>query len=212
VTVRLTPHSTRTLPFSLTVPNFSAPLIASMQATPSASFVGKFHGFLMTIRPETDADFPAIDRINRDAFLHHPYSHQTEHLIVRALRASKALTLALVAEADGQVVGHVAFSPALIAGQDLGWYTLGPVAVLPAFQGKGIGSSLIQAGLQGIRALGASGCLLVGDPDYYRRFGFQNDASLHVDEVPPDFFMCLAFHGTVPHGLATHHPAFFTTA
>ena len=166
----------------------------------------------MNLRPETDADIPAIDRINLDAFLNHPYSHQTEHLIVRALRASGALTLSLVAEVDDQVLGHIAFSPALIDGRDLGWYTLGPVAVLPAFQRKGIGSSLVHAGLQDLRALRASGCLLVGDPNYYRRFGFQHAASLHVDDVPPEFFMCLAFHETIPHGLVTHHPAFFTTA
>jgi len=166
----------------------------------------------MNIRPETTTDIPAIDQINIDAFLDHPYSHQTEHLIVRALRASGALTLSFVAEVDNQVVGHIAFSPALIDGQDLRWYTLGPVAVLPAFQKRGVGSALVNAGLQGIRALKANGCVLVGDPNYYRRFGFQNSASLHVDEVPPEFFMCLAFSETIPHGLVTHHPAFFTTA
>lgn len=166
----------------------------------------------MILRPETEADIPAIDQINREAFLHHPYSHQTEHLIVRALRASGALTLSLVAEWEGQVVGHIAFSPALIDGQDLGWYTLGPVAVLPSHQRKGIGSSLVKAGLQGLRALGAKGCLLVGDPGYYLRFGFRHDDSLRVHEVPPEYFMCMAFSEGTPSGLVTHHPAFFTTA
>jgi putative acetyltransferase len=166
----------------------------------------------MILRPETEADIPAIDQINLEAFLHHPYSHQTEHLIVRALRASGALTLSLVAETEGQVVGHIAFSPALIDGQDLGWYTLGPVAVLPSHQRKGIGSSLIQAGLQGLRELGAKGCLLVGDPNYYLRFGFRHDPSLHIHEVPPEFFMCMSFSNDTPSGLVTHHQAFFTTA
>lgn len=166
----------------------------------------------MIIRPETEADIPAIDRINTEAFLNHPYSHQTEHLIVRALRASRALTLSLVAELDGQVVGHIAFSPALINGQDLDWYTLGPIAVLPSHQRKGIGISLINAGLDGTRALGASGCLLVGDPNYYTRFGFKHFPSLRIDEVPPENFMGISFTDDLPSGLATHHQAFFTTA
>lgn len=166
----------------------------------------------MIIRPETKADIPSIDQINIEAFLNHPYSHQTEHLIVRALRSSGALTLSLVAELDGQVVGHIAFSPALINGQNHGWFTLGPVAVLPSHQKKGIGSSLINAGLQGIRALKANGCLLVGDPNYYTRFGFEHFNSLHVHEVPPEYFMCLPFTEDIPTGLVTHHQAFFTTA
>lgn len=166
----------------------------------------------MIIRPEAPADLPAIDRIHIEAFREHPYSQQTEHLIVRALRNSGALTLSRVAECEGTVAGHIAFSPARIDGEDLGWYTLGPVGVLPMLQGKGIGSALIREGLEGLRALGAKGCLLVGDPGYYKRFGFQNPPSLQVAEVPPEFFLCLALVGPVPSGLATHHPAFFTLA
>nr|WP_243323521.1 N-acetyltransferase [Geothrix sp. SG200] len=169
-------------------------------------------GVPLIIRPETAADIPAIDRINLEAFQNHPYSRQTEHLIVRALRASGALTLSLVAERQGQVVGHIAFSPALIQGEDLGWYTLGPVAVLPSHQRQGIGASLIRAGLDGLRSLGANGCLLVGDPAYYTRFGFRHVPSLGIHEVPPEYVMCLPFTGDVPSGLVTHHPAFFTTA
>lgn len=166
----------------------------------------------MIIRPERETDLPAIDRINLEAFKDHPYSHQTEHLIVRALRAAGALTLSLVAEAEGEVVGHIAFSPALIDGQDLGWYTLGPVAVLPGHQGQGIGAALVREGLDGLNALGAKGCVLVGDPGYYKRFGFRNLLSLRVDDVPPDYFMGLPLVGDIPSGLVTHHPAFFVTA
>ncbi|HEY3399338.1 MAG TPA: N-acetyltransferase [Geothrix sp.] len=166
----------------------------------------------MIIRPETEADVPAIDRINIEAFLNHPFSHQTEHLIVRALRASGALALSLVADLDGQVVGHIAFSPALIDGQNLGWYTLGPVAVLPSHQRQGIGSMLVNAGLDGIRALGANGCLLVGDPSYYIRFGFKHQPSLRIHEVPPEYFMGISFSEDIPSGLVTHHQAFFTMA
>lgn len=168
-------------------------------------------GVPVIIRPETGTDLPAIDRIHREAFRDHPHSRQTEHCIVRALRASGALSLSLVAEGEGRVVGHVAFSPARINGEDLGWFTLGPVAVLPSRQGQGIGSSLVQAGLQGLRAGGANGCLLVGDPGYYARFGFKPFLSLSMPEVPPAYFIGIAFKGDRPGGLATPHPAFSAT-
>lgn len=166
----------------------------------------------MLVRPECPADLSAIDRINVEAFKDHPYSHQTEHLIVRALRDAGALTRSLVVEAEGAVVGHIAFSPAPIDGRDQGWYTLGPVAVLPAHQGRGIGAALVRAGLEELRTLGAQGCVLVGDPGYYTRFGFRNEARLRVDDVPPEYFLCLPLLGGIPSGLVTHHPAFFVTA
>lgn len=74
------------------------------------------------------------------------------------------------------------------------------------------GSALIRKGLEGFKSLRAKGCLLVGDPAYDRRFGFQNPPSLRVAEVPPEFALCQALEGPVPSGLATHHPAFFTPA
>ena len=112
-------------------------------------------GLNMIIRPETASDYDAIRNLLIAAFADHPYSHQTEHLIVEALRADAAIVAPLVAEVDGQVVGHVAFSLARIGGADCQWYTLGPVAVLPEFQRRGIGSGLVEAGLQAIRGLGA---------------------------------------------------------
>ena len=90
----------------------------------------------MIIRPESASDYDAIRGILLAAFANHPYSHQTEHLIVEALRAAGAMTVALVAEVDGQVVGHIAFSPVLIGGRRLPVVRLGPVAVLPACSGK----------------------------------------------------------------------------
>lgn len=72
----------------------------------------------MMIRPEWADDYDAIRRILIAAFADHPYSRATEHLIVDALRASDALTVALVAELDGKVVGHIAFSPVKIDGAD----------------------------------------------------------------------------------------------
>src|SRR3990172_6498 len=129
----------------------------------------------MIIRPETLGDHDSIRNILIAAFANHPYSHQTEHLIVEALRADDALTVSLVAEVDGTVVGQIAFSPLSIDGKDCGWLALGPVAVLPSYQRQGIGQALVNEGLKTIRSIGVQGCVLVGDPAFYRRFGFYLD-------------------------------------
>lgn len=162
----------------------------------------------MIIRPETPDDYAVIREILIAAFADHPYSHQTEHLIVEGLRADDALTASLVAEIDGKVVGQIAFSPVWIDGRDCGWLALGPVAVLPALQRQGIGQALVIEGLQTIRKLGAQGCVLVGDPAYYRRFGFENHAALRMKGVPPEVLMCLPMTEEMPERTVTHHPAF----
>ena len=162
----------------------------------------------MTIRPETVADHAVIREINVAAFADHAYSHQTEHLIVEALRDAGALELSLVAESDGVVVGHIAFSRATIGGTECGWYLLGPVAVLPARQGQGVGSRLVNAGLDELRRRGARGCALVGEPAYYERFGFRSDPGLTYPGVPAEYLLCLPLEGDVPRGEVGHHPAF----
>jgi putative acetyltransferase len=164
----------------------------------------------MLIRSELPADYDSIRNIHIAAFAHHPYSHQTEHLIVAALRADNALTVSLVAVVNGDVVGHIAFSPMKINGLDCKWLTLGPIAVAPDHQRQGIGQRLVRAGLDAIRSLGAEGCVLVGDPAFYRRFGFENNPSgLRMEGVPPEVIMCLSMCGQMPEGIVTHHPAFF---
>ncbi|MBI2817968.1 MAG: N-acetyltransferase [Acidobacteria bacterium] len=166
----------------------------------------------MTIRPETSGDFSAIENIHIAAFANHPYSRQTEHLIVNALRADHALAVSLVAEMDGKVVGHIAFSPMKINGCDCQWFILGPVGVLPDHQRHGIGQELIREGLKAIRRLGAEGCVLVGDPAYYSRFGFTHNSALVMESVPPENLMCLPMTEQIPHGCVSHHPAFWVTA
>lgn len=162
----------------------------------------------MIIRPETASDYDAIRNILIAAFADHPYSHQTEHLIVEALRADDALTVALVAEVEGNVVGHIAFSPVKIGGMDCGWLALGPVAVSPDFQRRGIGKRLVEEGLEAIRSLGTHGCVLVGDPAYYNRFDFRHDPALTMEGVPPENLMCLPMVEQTPKGCVSHRPAF----
>ncbi|WEK52751.1 MAG: N-acetyltransferase [Candidatus Kaistia colombiensis] len=164
----------------------------------------------MTIRDETTQDRAAISEIIAAAFRDQPHSSQGESKLVDALRAAGALTVSLVAVEDGKPVGHVAFSAVTIDGTDQGWYGLGPVAVLPEMQGRGIGRALIEAGLERIKALGAAGSVLVGNPEFYRRFGFRTDSRLRLSGVPPEYFMALALMpgGAVPTGEVRYHAAF----
>jgi putative acetyltransferase len=167
---------------------------------------------IMHVRPETTNDHAAVREIHIAAFANQPFSQQTEHLIVDALRADNALTLSLVAESEGRVVGHIAFSAVAIGDHGQGWYALGPVGVLPSWQRRGIGSELVRRGLDCLRELGAEGCVLLGEPSFYGRFGFQHCAELAMPGVPPECVLCLPMADRIPHGDIEHHPAFFVQA
>lgn len=160
------------------------------------------------IRNETAADVSAITEVTVAAFQSLEISHHTEQFIIAALRAARALTVSLVAEADGRVIGHIAFSPVTISDGTRNWYGLGPVSVLPEYQRRGIGSALIREGLSRLKTLGAGGCCLVGHPEYYRRFGFENAPGLVCEGVPQDVFFALSFDGHVPQGVVEFHEAF----
>jgi putative acetyltransferase len=162
----------------------------------------------MIIRHEKASDIEAIFKITKAAFADHPYSNNTEQFIINALRAANDLSLSLVAEVDGKVIGHIAFSPVTFSDGSQNWYGVGPVSVLPEFQRKGTGKSLINEGLALLKALGAQGCVLVGDPQYYERFGFRNQPDLSLEGVPPENFLVLPFGKHIPHGVVTFHQAF----
>lgn len=162
----------------------------------------------MLIRPEQPEDTDAIRALTTEAFASAPHSSGTEAAIVDALRAAGALTLSLVAIEGNEIVGHVAFSPVTIDGAERGWFGLGPVSVRPGRQRGGIGSNLIREGLQRLRAMGAAGCVLLGDPGYYGRFGFAADPALVLEGVPPEYFMPLGFGAEVPAGTVRYHAAF----
>jgi putative acetyltransferase len=164
------------------------------------------------LRLETPADGAAIHRLTAEAFRNAPHTSGTEAFIVDALRNAGALTLSLVAEDAGVLVGHVGLSPVTVADGSTGWYGLGPVSVLPSHQGRGIGSALVRDALARLRAMGASGCVLVGEPAYYGRFGFKADPRLVLAGVPPAYFQALAFNGAVARGEVKFHPGFEATA
>ncbi len=163
----------------------------------------------MIIRPENQRDIEEIRGLVTAAFEGAPHSDGTEGAIVDALRQAGALTLSLVAEREGEILGHVAFSPVRIGEQDIEWFGLGPVAVRPDRQRQGVGIRLIEAGLERIRALGGKGCVVLGDPDYYARFGFKANPGLSFPDVPAEYFQCLTFGPDIPRGVVAYHPAFY---
>ena len=160
------------------------------------------------IRPEIPPDVAFIAEIVRDAFRDDPRSSHTEHFIVDALRKAKGLSVSLVAAINGQVVGHIAFSPVEICDGSQGWYGLGPIAVKLEFQGQGIGQALVRKGLAALRELGAQGCVVLGEPEYYERFGFQHCQDLVLEGVPQEYFLSLAFSEKLAFGHVKYHEAF----
>ena len=121
------------------------------------------------IRQESESDAPAIWSVQEQAF-----NEEDEAKVVDMLRASDNIVLSLVAVAAGRVVGHVLFSPVTVESSpaDSRWVALGPIGVLPDYQGRGIGSLLVREGLELCRLQGCDGVVLLGAPAYYGRFGF----------------------------------------
>lgn len=162
----------------------------------------------IVIRDETADDAGVITEVTIAAFKTLEISNHTEQFIIAALRAAKALTVSLVAEVDGRVIGHIEFSPVTISDGTPHWCGLGPVSVLPAYQRQGIGKALIREGLSRLKEMNAQGCCLVGHPDYYGRFGFKHPAGLGHEGVPQEAFFALSFGGHIPQGTVAFHEAF----
>lgn len=165
----------------------------------------------MIIRKEMESDLEAITEVTIAAFNTLPISNHTEQFIIKELRAAGVLTISLVAEIDDQIVGHIAFSPVTISDGSTGWYGLGPVSVLPEYHRRGIGKSLINIGLDLLKDLEAQGCVLVGDPNYYKKFGFQNYPDLIHEGVPQEVFIALPFSERIPKGIVVFHEGFLAT-
>jgi len=137
-----------------------------------------------------------------------PEDSNTEPEVITKLRAASELTLSLVAIQSNTLVGHVAFSPVVIGESSNGWYGLGPVSVKPELQRTGIGSALINEGLRSLKDAGADGCALIGNPDYYCRFGFVSDGSIQYQDLPDRLVQWISFNQTRPKGVLTFSAAF----
>jgi predicted N-acetyltransferase YhbS len=163
------------------------------------------------IRHERPADIRAIAAITEAAFRDEPYSSHTEQFIVDSLRRAGALAISLVAVDGDEVVGHVAISPVTISSGAGRWYGLGPISVRPDRQGQGIGTQLMKAALEDLRRFGGTGCVVLGQPAFYGRFGFVHHPELELPGIPAGYFQTVAFQGEVPTGLVTYHEAFSAT-
>ncbi len=164
----------------------------------------------MLIRTEQAGDFSAVYDINAAAF-----SSTAEAELVEELRGKVSPYISLVAEEEGQISGHIMFAPVHLSGHEsLKIMSLGPVAVLPDRQGKGVGSALIRAGLRSCVELGYGACVVLGHSTYYPRFGFIPSVKFGIGseyDVPPEAFMVMELipgylQGAT--GTIRYHPAF----
>lgn len=161
----------------------------------------------MLVRHETPADIQAIHELTWTAFKPMRFSDDTEADSINALRADGDLTISLVAEDGGEIIGHIAFSPVTIDTAHNGWFGLGPIAVKPERQRRGVGKALIFRGLQLLRGQGANGCALIGNPDIYGRVGFDSDGRLKYRDLEPEFVQRIVFRGAAPIGVLKFAPA-----
>jgi putative acetyltransferase len=166
---------------------------------------------MIEIREERPGDVEAIREVNREAF-----AQAQEAELVEKLRENCRELLSLVAIVEGQVAGHILFSPATIEGESktLPGMALGPMAVLSEYQGRGVGSALIREGIAGLRRILCPFVIVLGHATYYPKFGFEPASRRHVRcewEVPDEVFMILVLdEGKVKgvEGVARYRPEF----
>ncbi|WP_217602205.1 GNAT family N-acetyltransferase [Chitinophaga sp. GbtcB8] len=170
------------------------------------------HKYKYSIWREEPSDIGAIDQVTKAAFASAAYSSGTESFIIKALRANGQLTVSLVAEEEGVLIGHIAISPVTISSGSEGWFGLGPVSVMPSKQGSGVGSGLTRAAIDALRKLHAAGCVVLGEPSYYGRFGFRSDARLQYLHAPAEYFQVQSFTGEIPEGTVEYHNSFNVTS
>ena len=163
----------------------------------------------ISIRSERANDRAAILALTARAFAPVPYSDGGEPEVIDRLRAADALALSLVAVRDETIVGHVALSPGLATDGTKGWYALGPISVEPSLQKSGIGSRLTESAIAWLRGRNASGCVLVGDPAYYPRFGFVVREELAPEGQPAEYYQVLSLDPDASATVVGFHPAFF---
>lgn len=165
---------------------------------------------MIQIRPERFADLDAIRSVNVAAF-----GRRTEAALVDRLRDQSRPIVSLVAEEEGEAVGHILFTPVTLSGQDdLNAMALGPMAVIPERQHRGAGSELVLQGLDACERIGCQAVFVLGHPTYYRRFGFRPASRFGIEseyEQAGDAFMALELEQGVlgsRSGVVRYHPAF----
>jgi putative acetyltransferase len=164
----------------------------------------------ISVRKEQPGDAAAIAALTIAAFAKKEYSFGNEAEIIDRLRESGDLAISLVAlNMDDAVIGHIAISPVTISDGTQGWYGLGPMSVIPLNQRIGIGSMLVEAGLEDLRRIGAKGCVVLGSRQFYSRFGFAHDPQLRFTGAPPEFFQRRVFESSTPRGVVRFAAALY---
>ena len=159
------------------------------------------------VTDERPRDAASVRALVTRAFAAHDDSDGIEPSLIDALREAGALTFSLVAVQDGEVVGHLAASPATIGGRS-GWTGIGPVAVDPGHQRQGIGSALVRAAIERLRRSGARGAVLIGDPAFYGPLGFAPATDCHWRDIGPPVLQVARLDGSAPSGETLYAPAF----
>ena len=162
----------------------------------------------MIIRSENPSDIEAIAEVTKAAFEDYPLNQETEPAIIHDLRTDEALTISLVSEVGGRVVGHIAFSSVTISDGTTNWHGLGPLSILPEYQGNRIGTALVTNGLSLLKSMSSKGCVLAGVPTYFHRFGFRSHSQLIHEGTPQEVFLANSFIEQVPNGTVKYHQAF----
>jgi len=160
------------------------------------------------IKEASPSEYAAIRHVTQAAFASMSFSSGAEPNIIETLRAEGDLYLSLVAIGQGRLLGHCAFSAVEISGAAGSWYVLGPIAVGPSDQRKGIGRALVTEGLSRLQTQGAQGCVVIGNPQIYSRFGFQSDGQLIYGALDRALVQRIIFQGSAPFGQVSFAPAF----
>jgi putative acetyltransferase len=161
------------------------------------------------LRLEHADDHAAIYDVTKRAFTPMPFSDGDEQELIGRFRDAGVLALSLVAEMDGAVVGQITLTPAFAADGSPGWFALGPIAVAPEFQSKKIGSKLMKAAMAWLGEQDAAGCVLVGNPAYYNRFGFAQYPALAPESEPAEYYQILPLRVQEPSVVVGFHPLFY---
>lgn len=161
-----------------------------------------------TIREERAGDEDAIREMTVRAFDGHPYSEGDEASVIDGLRADGDLVLSLVAVEHEVVIAQVSYSTARLSNGEAGWMVIGPIAVAPARQGEGIGRALMDAGEAAMRAMGAKGITVLGDPQLYGKFGYRQHTPMKLEGELGEYLQVKSFGAAIPAAKISYAPAF----
>lgn len=170
----------------------------------------------LVIRNELPADTDSIRDCTVYAFANSELGHNGEAELIERLRAECPEQVSLVAELNGKIVGHILFTPAVIRGTTelATGMGLAPMSVMPDCQQQGIGSQLVESGLQQLRDSQCAFAMVLGHPDFYARFGFEPAHALGItsefDGIPDDVFRVAVLQPnfSCSRGVAQYHPEF----